>query len=120
MRPIKFRAWHTREKKMYPVRTWYFDAASHQIELEGKPVIEAFTIGEDVEITQFTGLLDRTGKEIWEGDIVRSSNGAYISRIEDIHAFCGETGLYGDDADEVEIIGNIYENPGLLATGGQA
>jgi len=68
----------------------------------------------NIELTEWTGLQDKHGKDIFEGDIVRHSNGTETSLIEDIHAFCGECGIYGDNPRDVEIIGNVYEQPELL------
>jgi hypothetical protein len=70
---------------------------------------------------QFTGLLDKNGREIYEGDVVRCGGHVYICRWNPHRlefAWYSQDGLYiypiGDMRTDLEIIGNIYENPELL------
>lgn len=72
-------------------------------------------------ITQYTGLKDSEGKEIYEGDILFNEADKYNYAIEwnNLHA-CWQIGSGGYpigkyQLDEFwEVIGNIYENPELL------
>ena len=81
-------------------------------------------------VGQFTGLYDKNGKEIYEGDFVR-----YHMHERGIHESEYQTGLvefgggrfYADldcstlyfcgDSEDYEVIGNIYDNPELLKGG---
>ena len=83
-------------------------------------------IGEDdvknVEIMQSTGLLDKNGKEIYEGDVLLFPPN-YAGRVnklvvEDLISFLETKGYnegeMGEDYSRSEIIGNVSENPELL------
>ena len=131
MREIKFRAWDEKEK------CWVSGFAIHQSgmfsdwagckKINGQCVAEADWKYQHeiphIKIMQYTGLKDRHGQEIYEGDILRDDEmGLNVVRWED-GSFWLEMFYEGgqslmehlSDYNEVcEVIGNIYENPELL------
>ena len=128
-RPIKFRAWdkeghHSRDGKarMLTIDTHPSSLAS---------IMSDVCLGsevENVELSQYTGLKDKDGVEIFEGDIVRSGyDEVYQIKymgdrgypafdvVPDIAADCnGLSYLLDGSEDGLEVIGNIYENSELL------
>lgn len=70
------------------------------------------------ELMQYTGLHDKNGKEIYEGDILKItyklSGKTIISSVRWANAKFKPTRLSEHNQYEIEIIGNIYQNPELL------
>lgn len=88
-----------------------------------------FNIDPDT-VGQYTGLTDRNGKDVYEGDIAlmdysdfnTGKDGkiyAVVRWIDDRAAFMWDAGLnyYADMRNDVEICGNIHDNPELLEDG---
>ena len=131
MREIKFRAWDKNIEAMV-------DPAF--LQLDGNGLVSIFYENcdskesewsnevQDIELLQYTGLKDKNGEEIYEGDILGMLNptakgGCWeviwhdfrwqlllrnFPNISNYYVNCGE------HLEDDEIIGNIYENPELL------
>lgn len=123
MREIKFRAWLKEHKTMVNVAEIDID---HQLiyhygfdDFEGN--FEKFN---SIELLQYTGLKDKNGKEIYEGDILSDGNDEETYKVIFKNGsfraeFEGDFEEYSFDLIDVvaqgcEVVGNIYENPELI------
>lgn len=145
-REIKFRAWNKRGR--YPqYRPYMVDNIHEACDLSPEDTdnvasFYGFFYGDDYEIMQYTGLKDKNGKQIYEGDIIKTE----MPNFEDSfwRVYFGEDYFFGrtyygwmvesitdnkillaqdpcirnyrlsDSIASGEVIGNIYENPELL------
>lgn len=131
MREIKFRAWDKKEKTMHYLGNMNICFEYSHLEFRGDELdgICQWPTGDDTdienqEIMQYTGLKDKKGNEIYEGDIVRTplygqkDCEIIFDKTTASFRLLWDTGIgtniypLGDVA--MEIIGNIYENPELL------
>jgi hypothetical protein len=121
----RYRAWHIELGRMMLIKNmWFQDGSVEELELNDAVMNDYITACPDeIELMQTTGLKDKNGKEIFEGDILTSQNYPVKGVVE----FRTDLGLWvhylkgynyfeylGNVAGSKEIIGNIYENPDLL------
>lgn len=125
MREIKFRVWDKEIKKIILVSpNWFINNEVSNTDFS------KLAEEDNCILMQYTGLKDKNGKEIYEGDIVRFMNEVpdkmMLYKVEwnneearfAIVVEHVEYGKYFGRIDEIikniEVIGNIYENPELL------
>lgn len=119
MREIKFRAWDKIENCIAPIEEIHFGTKWVAIPVndEDGGHLEQRKF-DDIEIMQYTGLKDKNGKEIYEGDILRGKWKEAKINPESISVCPPITEgfhFYSEMEDrEDEIIGNIFETPELL------
>lgn len=125
----KYRMWNRITSKLHHVTGLYFD--SKKVQYTDEFGILRFIKFENTILMQFTGLKDKNGKEIFEGDIITDGTSIVDVKSHQTLGFYtvvnGEERFFGsntsiknfeNDVEEfssvTEIIGNIYENPELL------
>lgn len=133
MREIKFRIWESKRKQ-------WIHRPGFEINLLGETIIMGAILGRpdctyvsledlnDLVCLQYTGLKDKNGKEIYEGDVNKlTSNsdpvwGSYSHNFVVEHTGngwyyrtpAGHVNIFSNRFESCEVIGNIYENPELL------
>lgn len=131
-RVIKFRVWNIKYREFYYIKfgefSWFGGGYNKEkrtyfwniinANLSENPCEIKMSLFEDCIIQQFTGLLDKNNKEIYEGDIIEIENKNceiiwqvdYLSFIaKNKHTF-----YHGFYFKESQIVGNIFENSELL------
>lgn len=140
-REIKFRVWDNDNKKFCDPQRFVLTGDGSLMQIERETVMNhscdppeeevaseflTYPQGSFVLAGLYTGLMDKNGKEIYEGDILEFDNGVsqdYERRIDrgvvqwnndwqcwDYHPY----NSWDVERETVEIVGNIYENPELL------
>ena len=136
MREIKFRAWDKKGKIFYK-SIWNLQWCLGGIRFawddyknsDGETMITDLVDG-DYELMQFTGLLDKNGKEIYDGDICAVNEMGLSEKTNyevkwmkeypafDLDGWEGDSNALSEITQtgdwEIEVIGNIYETPELL------
>lgn len=131
MREIKFRAWEADEKKMYDLSEMFHGNKFEELLYASDDIVDGKG---RITFMQYTGLKDKNGKKIFEGDILRRFKNGDQYKFYIVVEF--KNGSFGgatrpgfnhyltaadwgscdyDGGGYDEIIGNIYENPELLS-----
>ena len=124
MREIKYKAYWHDSKLMTLVDTIEFLKGGTRV---SDGCMHTGWVGKGCELVEYTGLKDKNGVEIYEGDIVETVyNGEVFAgvvvydlsevdfKVTDGKEKYGRNFQYLAGNDENEVIGNIYENPELL------
>lgn len=115
MRPIKFRAWDINQKVYDVPTTIKYDDSGH---IESVDTYHGLLHDGEFELEQYTGLKDKNGKEIYEGDIILWVNSL---NLKGTVKWCGVS-FWVDTNNELlhliglicTVIGNVHENLELL------
>lgn len=96
-----------------------------QIEKDNEPYLDGWVL---ISRDEFTGLTDKNGKEIYEGDIIEDKNGigvimwfqtawgvaSYAHGYNGLKSYTAVDSFYSKETKEWAVIGSIHDNPELL------
>lgn len=125
----KYRMWNKITSRLHGVDGLYFD--SEEVQYKDEVGVLRFIKFENIILMQSTGLHDKNGKEIFEGDVIaievddtgtpinarvfqNSKIGVLMFHVFEDNEDVPMVELLEDNSVAFEIIGNIYENPELL------
>ena len=126
MKEIKFRAYHKKRKEIFEIASIDFEEKKAAL---SNGIIKLLNVDfKQFELLQYTGLTDKNGTGIYEGDIVLIEPGGISTWYKTVIEFKegaliaslinGEDHFYifnpGFDSNDFEVIGNIYENKKIL------
>ena len=123
MREFKFRAWDTEKQEMATVN--FIGLNDYEVGMEDEECRRwRATYPYVCRLMQYTGVKDKNGREIYEGDIVEYKNEYHVIEWDDCKFmakgfYCSSQDTPDDFFSEFaytncKVIGNIYENPDLL------
>ena len=122
MREILFRAYVNDKGKIYDIKKIDFDYGMVWFEEENKPT-DTMRMFDQIELMQFTSLTDKNGAKIFEGDILKGCWNTIFEvyyddcllqfRAKTVDGFNKDIDYYGYP-NQIEVIGNIYNNKELL------
>lgn len=113
----KFRAWDRLTGKIFPVGI--IDYSIQSVYIEEPNGLYGERDFDEVNLMQSTGMVDKDGKEVFEGDVALIY-GEKISKVfYSQGSFCvdilnGGTPLHGFSPKQLEVVGNVWENPELV------
>jgi uncharacterized phage protein (TIGR01671 family) len=127
MREIKFRAWHKHFKQM---SNTIMSLGDSYFGFPNRRELRYWLHATDMEVMQFTGLEDKNGKGIWEGDVIHFRGSDFLIKFGFDQSITTIGFFYIRKAKDAgiaiefkggidflaggEVIGNTYENPELL------
>lgn len=127
----KFRAWLKNDKEMIEADEIHWDRG--ELDFIGD-AITFMRKADEIELMQSTGLFDKNGKEIFEGDVISTYTDNLVIKRDNLLGFYVELdekrNYFAETVDieyldlfakdfgvAVEVVSNIYENPELLEAG---